>query len=885
MRVPFGKKPEFVYNCAERKTSQLPEQCSVHSQKQITLTLYQPMAYTFGQTDDMVELAVPDVRQLALSTTYPPTNTSNGVLKYQNRGPSTMPTTAPAKMTTKGRSQNVHTSGNGGGAGEYRFDARYKVLLLGNSGVGKTSILQTLMGEPFNPGTISTIGIDLAKKIFIVENNRIQLEICVGGDDRDEVHDDDTDDTNGEDLGDSVDKTGDGGENDDDDDDDGGDDDCGHVDGVVDANNDGDDVGDHGVNDPNDDGDDEGSTSVGDDDTEVDDRDVNVVDTEENNDGDFGDDDYYIIGECGDTGGDFVVSVDYDDDIYYDFLDGDDNVHGVDEYGGDDGNDFDSDDDNDDVNDDDHKSDDDGSDDEQHVDDSGDQGDDVGDCDVIGNDDSSENDVGVNEANEDVVSEYDDYDHDIHGDYNDDDLDSDGYDDFDVGGDDDSGIDDEGDRYDDEGIDHDGFNEVNDDQQDSGGFDDHDDAVGDRDFGAVVVENEDDDDDVDGADIGGLGENDNDTYDYEDVGKFDDNNDGEDDIGGDWDDADADDFDDSDVRDDGDDYSFLDDSMDVEDEDDDDDNHDGDDDVGDGNDEDTDEKGGDEDGGDVVFDDLREDEGFSDDHDSDDDVVDNTDTVDDSDHPVHGDDDHLGDGHGRFAVGDDYDDNGNDYGDGVGGYKIGHLSDQTSEALTMNIQMLVSIHEGHIILDKQHSVSCRDTAGQEQYYSIVALHFREAKAFIVVYDVTDPRTFEQIRKYWLRSVDQHMDEPVPVFFAANKADLSAQRKVTLEEGEKAKHMLSAHFGLNCFSSVQLASQQCAHGHFETSAKTGLNVINLFQHVAESMVSTWGAPKRWYEMDSQDDQGNHWPNQVSGRQTVQLTYSTEKPKKRQCCQTK
>ncbi|KAF7233471.1 hypothetical protein EG68_06314, partial [Paragonimus skrjabini miyazakii] len=135
------------------------------------------MAYTFGQTDDIVELAVPDVRQLAISTTYPPTNTSNGVAKYQNRGSSTMPTKTPAKSTTKRRSQAAHTNGNGGGAGEYRFDARYKVLLLGNSGVGKTSILQALMGEPFNPGTISTIGIDLAKKIFIVENNRIQLEI------------------------------------------------------------------------------------------------------------------------------------------------------------------------------------------------------------------------------------------------------------------------------------------------------------------------------------------------------------------------------------------------------------------------------------------------------------------------------------------------------------------------------------------------------------------------------------------------------------------------------------------------------------------------------------------------------------------------------------
>ncbi|CAH8589449.1 unnamed protein product [Heterobilharzia americana] len=64
-----------------------------------------------------------------------------------------------------------------------------------------------------------------------------------------------------------------------------------------------------------------------------------------------------------------------------------------------------------------------------------------------------------------------------------------------------------------------------------------------------------------------------------------------------------------------------------------------------------------------------------------------------------------------------------------------------------------------------------DTAGQEQYHSIVSLHFREAKCFIVVYDVTDLESFEQIRKYWLRSVDDHMEDAVPVFFVANKIDM------------------------------------------------------------------------------------------------------------------
>ncbi|KAA0185995.1 Ras protein Rab-10 [Fasciolopsis buskii] len=170
--------------------------------------------------------------------------------------------------------------------------------------------------------------------------------------------------------------------------------------------------------------------------------------------------------------------------------------------------------------------------------------------------------------------------------------------------------------------------------------------------------------------------------------------------------------------------------------------------------------------------------------------------------------------------------------------------------------------EGHRI-----QLEIWDTAGQEQYYSIVALHFREAKAFVVVYDVTDLKSFEQIRKYWLKSVDQYMDEPVPVFFAANKCDMSKLRQVSTEQGER------------------LTSQQCAHGYFETSAKSGSNIENLFHRVAESMVSTWGAPKRWYEMDINGDLDGRWPNQVIPRETIRLTEPTSEPGKRNCCKTK
>uniref|UniRef100_A0A0X3QAJ3 Ras-related protein Rab-13 n=1 Tax=Schistocephalus solidus TaxID=70667 RepID=A0A0X3QAJ3_SCHSO len=117
-----------------------------------------------------------------------------------------------------------------------------------------------------------------------------------------------------------------------------------------------------------------------------------------------------------------------------------------------------------------------------------------------------------------------------------------------------------------------------------------------------------------------------------------------------------------------------------------------------------------------------------------------------------------------------------------------------------------------------------DTAGQERYRSLATSSFRDAKAFIIVYDITYLASFTRIREAWLPLTDSNSNEPVPVFFVGNKSDLVRIRQVPVADVEK------------------LAHQQYAHGVFETSARTGNNVNALFQAVAESMLSTWGVPK-------------------------------------------
>ena len=49
-----------------------------------------------------------------------------------------------------------------------------------------------------------------------------------------------------------------------------------------------------------------------------------------------------------------------------------------------------------------------------------------------------------------------------------------------------------------------------------------------------------------------------------------------------------------------------------------------------------------------------------------------------------------------------------------------------------------------------------DTAGQERFRTITTSYFRGAQGILLVYDVTDRRSFESIRN-WISQIQQHAD--------------------------------------------------------------------------------------------------------------------------------
>ena len=52
-----------------------------------------------------------------------------------------------------------------------------------------------------------------------------------------------------------------------------------------------------------------------------------------------------------------------------------------------------------------------------------------------------------------------------------------------------------------------------------------------------------------------------------------------------------------------------------------------------------------------------------------------------------------------------------------------------------------------------------DTAGQEQFRTITRSYFRGAQGIVLVYDITDRRTFNSVRS-WMAQITDHADQQV-----------------------------------------------------------------------------------------------------------------------------
>ena len=83
-----------------------------------------------------------------------------------------------------------------------------------------------------------------------------------------------------------------------------------------------------------------------------------------------------------------------------------------------------------------------------------------------------------------------------------------------------------------------------------------------------------------------------------------------------------------------------------------------------------------------------------------------------------------------------------------------------------------------------------DTAGQEQYRSIVPMYFSRAAFVFIVYDISQESTFAAV-KDWLTIAKERAPGDARYGILGNKCDLDSQRMVQVADGKKLAEDLGA----------------------------------------------------------------------------------------------
>merc|ERR1712115_150252 len=107
-----------------------------------------------------------------------------------------------------------------------------------------------------------------------------------------------------------------------------------------------------------------------------------------------------------------------------------------------------------------------------------------------------------------------------------------------------------------------------------------------------------------------------------------------------------------------------------------------------------------------------------------------------------------------------------------------------------------------------------DTAGQERFRTITTAYYRGAMGILLVYDVTDEQSFQNIRN-WIRNIEQHAADNVNRVLIGNKCDMISEKVVETARGQDLADEYSIRF-------------------FEASAKTNINVKEAFESIASDI---------------------------------------------------
>ena len=145
-------------------------------------------------------------------------------------------------------------------------------------------------------------------------------------------------------------------------------------------------------------------------------------------------------------------------------------------------------------------------------------------------------------------------------------------------------------------------------------------------------------------------------------------------------------------------------------------------------------------------------------------------------------------------------------------YCKNEFSDKYATTIGIDFQI-----KNMIINNKRIRIQIWDTAGQERYRVIAKNYFNSSDGFVVIYDITNRNSFNNINN-WISQINDIAVKTVKFVLFGNKCDLEKNRIVGENEGAEAAKTYSVPF-------------------YETSAKTGVNVNDGFEYLIHEILAS------------------------------------------------
>ena len=152
-----------------------------------------------------------------------------------------------------------------------------------------------------------------------------------------------------------------------------------------------------------------------------------------------------------------------------------------------------------------------------------------------------------------------------------------------------------------------------------------------------------------------------------------------------------------------------------------------------------------------------------------------------------------------------------------------------------------------------------DTAGQERYRRVTKLFYKDANAALLVYDISNKYTFEELQNYWIDQVRDSAPKDIILAIVANKSDLI--------ESEQVDEAMAREFAKDNGALFAL-----------TSAKTTAGVESLFLDIAKKYTGTDSASTIESENKKEEEE-----YRKIRKDSVKITKQSQvKAKKKKCC---